>query len=147
MIARSNGEVTFADLRIVPQAVVASGEAQQIRALPVRAWSQHVLGIHRSDRGEFEVEAVSDQLRRIQIVLLTHHHPFYQAETPGDAERRAFHEGVISSDLGGQREFSWGQVLCRLEAKSNRDWILIAYALGPQVPLQNLRSIGAPLCS
>ncbi|SPE50000.1 hypothetical protein SBV1_1000004 [Verrucomicrobia bacterium] len=43
---------------------------------------------------------------------------------------------MISSDLAGQREFSWGQVFCRRDAKSNKDWLVLAYTLGPQVPMQ-----------
>jgi hypothetical protein len=136
MISRSSGEATFADLRILPQAVLVPTEAQRTHALPIPGWSQHVLGIHESDRGAFEVEAVSDEQRRIQVVLLAHHHAFYQADTPEDGERRAFHEGVISADLAGQREFSWGQVFCRLDNKSKKDWLVLAYTLGPKVPLQ-----------
>jgi hypothetical protein len=68
------------------------------------------------------------------VVLLAHQHNYYEATTPRDAERRAFHDGVISADLAGQREFSWGQVFCRLETKSNKDWLVLAYTLGPQVP-------------
>jgi len=71
-----------------------------------------------------------------RVLLLAHTHPFYQADTPDDSERRAFHEGIISSDLAGQREFSWGQVFCRLDNKSNKDWLVLAYTLGPQVPMQ-----------
>lgn len=142
MISRSSGEVTFVDLQILPQAVLAPGEAQRTHALPIPGWSQHLLGIHQSDRGAFEVEAVSDQQRRIQIVLLAHTHPFYQADTPEDSERRAFHEGVISSDLAGQRDFSWGRVFCRCETKSNKDWLVLAYTLGPQVPMQTAAVLG-----
>src|SRR5258707_2685091 len=124
MISRASGEATFVALRILPQAILAPGQAQGTHALPVPGWSQHVLGIHHSDRGAFEVEAISDQQCRIQVVLLAHHHSFYQAGTPEDSERRAFHEGVISSDLAGQREFSWGRVFCRLDNKSNKDWLV-----------------------
>ena len=136
MISRSNGEVTFVGLRIVPQAVLALAGSQGTRALPITGWTQHVLGVHQSDRGVFEVEVVSDQKRRVQIVLLAHHHPFYQKDTPEDSERRVFHEGVISADLAGQREFSWGQVFCRLDDKANKDWLVLAYTMGPRVPTQ-----------
>ncbi len=142
MISRSTGEAAFRDLRIVPQAVLAPNEVRRTHRLPLPGWSQLVLGIHHSDRGAFEVEAISDQQRRIQIVLLAHHHAFYQAGTPEDAERRAFHEGVISSDLTGQREFSWGQVFCRLEPKSDKDWLVLAYTIGPQVPMQTSAVLG-----
>jgi hypothetical protein len=121
MISRSSGEATFVDLRILPHAVLAPGEARRTHALPIPGWSQHLLGVHDSDRGAFEVEVISNHQRRIQIVLLAHHHPFYEANTPEAAERRAFHEGVIGSDLAGQREFSWGQVFCRRDAKSNKN--------------------------
>jgi hypothetical protein len=136
MISRSSGETTFADLRILPQAVLAPTEGQRTHALPIPGWSQRVLGIHHSDRGAFEVEAVCDEHRRIQVLLLAHHHAFYEADTPEDSERRGFHEGIISADLAGQREFSWGQVFCRLDNKSNKDWLVLAYTLGPHVPKQ-----------
>src|SRR3954470_21379315 len=99
MIFRSSGEAGFVDLRILPQAVLAPSEEHPTHALPIPGWSQHLLGIHHSDRGAFEVEALSDEKRRIQVVLLAHHPPFYQSDTPEDAERHTFHEGVISSDL------------------------------------------------
>lgn len=136
MISRSTGEVVFEDLRLVPQAVLRPGDAPATRALPVQGWSHHLFGVRQSDRGGFSVEALSDQEGRIQVVLLAHAHPFYQADTPDDSERHVFHEGVIAADLAGQREFSWGQVFCRLDRKSNRDWLVVAYAQGPQVPLQ-----------
>ena len=40
-----------------------------------------------------------------------------------------------SSSLAGQREFSWRQVFCRLEDKSNKDWLVLASTLCPQVPM------------
>ena len=142
MISLSNGEATFRDLRILPQAVLAPADTRQTHPLPVPGWLHHLLGARHSDRGTFEVEAVSDLERRIHVLLLAHLHPFYLADTPDDAERRAFHEGIISSDLAGQREFSWGQVFCRLETKSNKDWLVVAYTLGPQVPMQTSAVLG-----
>jgi len=136
MISRFTGEVTFQDLRILPQAALVSAEAGRAQSLPVAGWLHHVLGIHHSDRGAFEVEVVLDAQRRIRIVLLAHSHPFYLADTPEDAERRAFQEGIISSDLAGQREFSWGQVVCRIDKKANKDWLVVAYTIGPKVPMQ-----------
>ena len=142
MISRSSGEVAFLDLRIYPHAVLGPSATLRTHALPVSGWSQHVLGVRRSERGIFEVEAVSDQDLRIQVVLLAHHHLFYQSDTPDDAERRVFHEGVISTDLAGQREFPWGQVFCRLDNKSNKDWLVLAYTLGPKVPVQTAAALG-----
>jgi hypothetical protein len=136
MISSSNGEVLFVDLRILPHSVLTPGDPQRIRKLPVPGWSQHLLGVRRSDRGTFEVEAVSDEQRHIQVVLLAHQHPFYEKNTPEDGERRAFHEGIINADLAGQREFSWGQVFCRFDSKSNKDWLVLAYTPGPHVPKQ-----------
>ena len=70
------------------------------------------------------------------MVLLSHHHSFYQPDTPHDAERRAFHEGVIAKDLMGQKEFDWGEALCRLETSRNKDWLVIAYSRDAKVPLE-----------
>jgi hypothetical protein len=137
MISRSSGEVTFIDLRLLPHAVAATAEARRIRALPIPGWFHHFLGVHDSDRGAFDVEAVCDAEHRIQIVLLAHQHPFYKANTPEDSERHAYHEGVIASDLAGQREFSWGQIFCRRDPESNNDWLVLAYTPGPQVPMQS----------
>ena len=67
--------------------------------------------------------------------LLSHFHSFYRSDTPADAERRAFHEGVISADLGGQREFSWGRMYCRFNPATNKDLLIAAYAPGPHVPM------------
>jgi hypothetical protein len=80
--------------------------AHRSQALPFKSWKQHILGSHDSEHGTFEVEALSKDQDRIQIVLLARQHSFYQPGTPSDADRRAFHEGVISLELSGQREFS-----------------------------------------
>jgi len=66
---------------------------------------------------------------------LSHWHTFYEVGTPEDAERRAFHEGVVSTDLGGQREFAWGEALCRLEQPASKDWIVVAYNGEARIPL------------
>ena len=59
----------------------------------------------------------------------------YGSNTPEDPDRQAFHEGVISSDLAGQREFAWGEILHLLGAAANKDWLVIAYSREPKVPL------------
>ena len=41
----------------------------------------------------------------------------------------------MSSDLGGQREFAWGEVLYRLEQRANKDWLVVAYTRESRVPL------------
>ncbi len=143
MINRATGEVHFqTGLRIVPHCPAESlspkrEETVEIRTqkLSLKGWKRHVLGFHDSEFGTFEVEALSADEDRIQVVLLAHKHAFYEANTPDDAERRTFHEGVISSDLAGQREFTWGEVLCRLESASNKDWLVVAYSREAQIPL------------
>lgn len=134
MISFSSGEITFEKLRIAPQMLLNAPSMKKIHALPVQGWCHHNLGVQNSDRGTFDVEAVSDTRDRIQLVLLSHSHPFYQPDTVDDAERRVYHEEVISRDLGGQREFSWGHVFCRVHAQANRDWLVLAYTLGPHIP-------------
>jgi hypothetical protein len=103
--------------------------------LSLKGWKRHVLGFQVSDHGKFEVEALSAEDERVHVVLLSHWHVFYEPDTPEDAERRAFHEGVVSSDLGGQKEFRWGEVICRLELPSNKDWLVVAYNRESRVPL------------
>jgi hypothetical protein len=98
-------------------------------------WTRHILGSHSSEHGTFEVEALSADEERIHIVLLAHQHAFYELGTLEDTERRVFHEGVIGRDLAGQREFSWGEVFCRLEESSNKDWLVVAYSRDEKVPL------------
>ncbi len=99
-------------------------------------WDQHNLGFHDSEFGKFEVEVASGPEGRIHIVFLAHSHAFYQPATPDDNERRTFHEGVINKDLRGQREFAWGEALCRLDREANLDWLLVAYTQGPHVPMR-----------
>lgn len=143
MINRATGEIDFRDgLRILPHCTVRSlGAAPQkplkvrTQKLSLRDWKRHVLGSHPSEHGNFEVEALSADDDCIHVVLLSHQHPFYEAGTPEDAERRAFHEGVVNSDLGGQREFTWGEVICRLETPAIKDWLVVAYNRHPRVPL------------
>jgi hypothetical protein len=38
-------------------------------------------------------------------------------------------------DLGGQKEFNWGEVICRLELPANKDWLVVAYNRQLRVPL------------
>lgn len=143
MINRVTGEIDFADgLRILPHCLVdslstCSEKPLKVRtkALSLKGWKRNVLGTHRSAHGIFDVEALSSDDGCIHVVLLSHQHPFYEPSTPEDAERRAFHEGVISSDLSGQREFTWGEVICRLVVPANQDWMVVAYNRQPRVPL------------
>lgn len=134
MINRVTGEVSFRDdFHIAPHRAIQSSHPTQ--TLSLKGWKRHILGFHQSEHGRFEVEALSAEQNRVLIVLLAHQHPFYESRTPTDEDRRAFHEGVISSDLAGQREFSWGEVICRLEAARNQDWLVIAYNRDADVPL------------
>jgi hypothetical protein len=147
MIIASTGEVCFGKgLCLVPhtpvQSILAAGMytmnkkwSVETRELPIEGWKQHLLGVHKSDFGDFEVEAVTGPERRIEGVFLSHHHAFYNPGTPDDAERRVFHEGVIASDLRGQREFSWGHVFCRVDAKANKDWLVLVFNPFSDVPL------------
>ena len=140
MISPVSGEVVFSDgLRFSPHEALSANHVRDARShslLPIPGWTQHFLGIHPSDHGSFEVEAVSDRDSRIQGVLVAHSHSFYQSGTPNDSDRRAFHESVIGSDLLGQREFLWGEAFCRLDTEHNKDWLVIVYTVGPQIPLQ-----------
>lgn len=143
MINRVTGEIDFSDgLRIVPHCAVSSLATAREKPMKVRTqklslglWKRHVLGSHPSGHGTFEVETLSADDDCINVVLFSHQHSFYEASTPEDAERRTFHEGVVNSDLGGQREFTWGEVICRLEMPANRDWLVVAYNRQPRVPL------------
>ncbi len=143
MISRVTGEIDFrSGLRILPHASIGSLSVGskvparvKTRKLPLKDWKRHTLGSHISDHGTFEVEALSTDDDSIRVVLLSHQHPFYEPGTPDDAERRAFHVGVVSSDLGGQREFTWGEVIHRLERAANRDWLVVAYSSESRVPV------------
>ena len=144
MIDRVTGGVDFqSGLHIIPHCSIASLHANakepltiKTRKLSLKGWKRHIFGFHVSEHGSFEVEALSTDDDRIHVVLLSHEHSFYEQNTPDDAERRAFHEGVVSSDLAGQKEFTWGEVTYRLESASNKDWLVIAYSREAKVPLQ-----------
>jgi hypothetical protein len=134
MINRVTGEVSFrSGLNIVPQEAITV--PHKTRALSLKGWKRHLLGVQPSEHGTFEVEALSRRENRILLVMLCHQHPFYERDTPDDADRRAFHEGVIMRDLSGQREFSWGEVLCRFESALHQDWIVVAYSRDAEVPI------------
>lgn len=141
MINRVTGEIEFrSGLHILPHCHVHSLTDSK-NPLPLRTqklslqkWKRHVLGSHDSEHGTFEVEALSADDDCIHVVLLSHQHSFYESGTSEDRERRAFHEGVVNSDLGGQREFSWGEVICRLEMPANKDWLVVAYNREARMP-------------
>ena len=134
MISRITGEVKLQSLLLTPHAILPPTDEKKSRALPIPGWTGHQLGVHESELGAFDVEVLTDGEGRVQVVLLAHAHPFYERNTPQDTERRAFHEGLINSELTGQREFSWGEVLCRLDERANKDWLVVAYNQGPGVP-------------
>lgn len=144
MITAITGEAAFSDgLQVAPHSLFSDllkthpGHATSVRVreLPVEGWKQLVLGIHASDKGEFEVEAAMGPEHRVEGLFLSHHHSFYEARIPADSERRAFHEGVIATDLRGQHEFSWGHVFCRLDKKTNRDWLVLIYSPFSNIPM------------
>jgi hypothetical protein len=138
MISSLNGEVGFTDGLCIgahaPLATISTSLVSR-RKLPVPDWSQIELGVHRSDRGDFQVEASVSGEQRVEALFLSHSHPFYQPDTPEDAERRIYHDGVIATDLCGQREFSWGQVFCRFNPQIKRDWLVVVYNPFANVPL------------
>ena len=139
MISPVNGEVDFDDgLRVAAHAPLALISPSVVSSceLPVPGWSQHILGLHPSNHGDFQVEASLDKERRVAAVFLGHRHPFYQADTPEDSERRAYHEGVILLDLFGQKEFSWGHVFCRFNPLHRLDWLVVVYDPFANVPLR-----------
>ena len=136
MISRITGQVSFDDdLQIEAHMKLSASHIRNAHEFMVPGWRGCHLGIHRSDRGEFETTAIVDSECRVQLVLLSHFHSFYRSDTPADAERRTFHEGVIRADLGGQREFSWGRMYCRFDPATNKDLLIVAYAPGPHVPM------------
>jgi hypothetical protein len=81
------------------------------------------LGNSPSDHGAFDVFAVTDDEHKVRIVFLSQHRPVFGSWS-------AFHEKVIVADLAGQREFSWGKVLCG-------EQLIIAYSGGLHVPLHD----------
>ena len=138
MISPQNGEVDFLDgLRIGAheQIETLSRLVVSRRDLPVPGWSHHILGLHPSDHGEFQIEATVSAEQRVEALFLSHRHPFYQPDTPEDSERRAYHEGVIALDLRGQREFQWGHVFCRFTSQVKCDWLVVVYNPFANIPL------------
>jgi hypothetical protein len=157
VIAALTGEITFTDgLRLSAHMPLSDLSPQLSRqpdtffSLSVDRWQHGLLGSHPSEFGDFEVEVVIADEKRVEVVLLSHLHPFYERSTPEDAERRVFHEGVIHADLFDVRYHAWGQVFCRLDEKDKRDWIAIVYSRLTGVPLQErevfqvLRQRGVP---
>jgi len=147
MINASNGEVYFSDgLAIAAHCPVdallklstSSADGAATRSLPaLPGWSQHLLGIHSTEYGDFECEVTCAPTRRVCAVFLSHIHPFYKSGTLDDSDRRTYHEGVIQTDLRGQREFPWGNVGSRRESAANHHWLVVAYSRGVHVPLSD----------
>src|SRR5690349_6815539 len=106
MIIPATGEVSFLDaLRITAHTLIERLLLEQppgsvsTQPLPVQGWNRHLLGKHESEYGMFEVEVVTGNEQRVEGVFISHIHPFYEDDTPEDSERRAFHEGVIATEL------------------------------------------------
>lgn len=141
MISPVSGEVVFTDgLRFSPHEALSAShlkDAHEHNPLRIPGWTRHVFGFHPSEKGSFEVVALSDEVGRVMAVMLAYSHPFYLPGTPDDSERRAFHEGILTSDLLGQSEFTWGEVFCRFDTQQGKDWLILVYTVGPLVPLQS----------
>jgi len=145
MISTVTGEVSFDDgLSIQAHAPLSAllladkgylWSALKRRKLNVPGWSQYELGVHTSRHGQFFVEASVSDIPRVEAVFVSHCHSFYQADTPLDGERRIYHEGIIATDLCGQREFSWGHVFCRYQTVGHRDWLVVVYNPFANVPM------------
>ena len=144
MINRVTGEVSFrSGLNIQPHCSIRSlfKDQQGLQScssknLPLNDWKRYLLGFHDSEHGTFELEVLTHGPERVYVVMLCHQHAFYEPGTAEDSERRAFHEGVTSTDLSGQREFNWGEVRCRFDAKANKDWLVVSYRRELNVPSQ-----------
>jgi len=135
MIGSNDGKIAFADgLLIAPHAAVRELKSVAPRKLPLLApgLQRFDLDLHSSEYGIFSVEVVCNLSWRIHLAMLVHEHPFYEAATAQDTEREIYHQEIIVRDLGGQNEFSWGRVFCRLDAPQNRNVLIVAYA-GPLV--------------
>ena len=139
MINRVTGEITFNDgLCLSPQKVLSDSflspfGARSYTLIPSESF--HQLYEHQADHGRFTVDVFTDEARRIQSVSLTHQLPSYNRDSGEDAERQAFHEGIVAIDLGGQHEFSWGHIVCRRVGKTSS--LFIYYTPGPHVPLKS----------
>ena len=90
MINRVTGEIDFSNgLRIIPHCSLQSLSCGFCPSLKIethdlshKRWKRHVLGFHASEHGNFEVEALSAEDDCIDVVLLSHWHPFYEVGTP-----------------------------------------------------------------
>jgi hypothetical protein len=135
MISPITGEVVFSDgLCFLPHRAIVGAPASDTSPpspVPTTPWIHRYLGPHPSEHGTFEVETVIDAQHRVLLVLLSHAHDFYQADTPGDTERRIYHESVLRRDLQGQQDFSWGRAYCRFDDDAGKDWLVVLYAPGP----------------
>jgi hypothetical protein len=136
MIAPATGEVRFHDsLTIVAlcpvQFLICERPGTTFKKLHTseRKWQ----GMHPSEHGVFEVEVVSGSDDRVHAVFLAHVDP-QQRSRGGELERGDLHEQVIAIDLKGQKEFSWGEVGCRLSEAGKKEWLVVAYGKGPPVP-------------
>jgi hypothetical protein len=150
MIAPATGEVHFRDgLTIVAHCPIGSlphsPRPWSFRKLPASDRKWHSLGVHPSDHGRFEVEVVSGPDHRVHAVFLAYvHDPTNRVDKDKDREleRGDYHEAVIASDLKGQREFSWGEVGCKLNEMGKKEWLVVAYTQGPHVPTPSTEVIG-----
>lgn len=146
MIHRLTGEVAFDNgLILRPQALFSSilppKKGIRSKFLPVSGWLRFYLGIQQSDHGDMEVELVCGPDLRLHMIVMAHSHSFYRQASPEDSERRAFHEEIILRDLAGQKEFSWGTVRCATDPAENKNWMVIAYTPGANVPLADRKAL------
>jgi len=141
MIDPQTGVSYFTDgFAIGPETRAVELGAYRKVSFKIPEWHRHLLGLHLSEYGEFEVESISMSSGHLGVVILRHHHAFYDIPSDGDAERQAFHEGVLVKDLAGQQEFNWGAVLLQTDPEESKNSIFIVYTPDSVVPL-NAREV------
>ncbi|NJK92756.1 MAG: hypothetical protein HC904_13595 [Blastochloris sp.] len=134
MIDLATGQIHFQDgLVFSPHCKAPEMMSRKQLAFPIAGWKRFDYGDRISEYGRMEVGAVCNDDSATQLVILSHLHSYYDDQTPGDVERSLFHEYVVTNDLKGQREFSWGVIHVTTDAKNNRNWIVVVYTPGANV--------------
>jgi hypothetical protein len=142
MLSPITGTIGFnGDFHLVPHQELTKAHFPDALVRPfdtLSGWRYHLLGIHLSAYGPFEVEAVTNHHHRLQVVLLrcaVEEVPRLKSRASIPSHRQNIHEEILATDLRGQREFPWGTVYHGDHPDLPKSWLIVAYSPGLHTPL------------
>ncbi len=142
MIDLITGEIQFQDGLVFSPHCSPPEASSDIRVtFPITRWNRINYGKRVSEYGLIDVGAVCNEDSAVRLVVMAHIDSSYDASSAGDSARKQFHEYIVSQDLKGQKEFSWGVVHIKDDPKSEQNWLVVVYTPGANIPIKDMEKL------